>query len=324
MRVDSRRFVAVLTAIAMLGSTAACGDDDPVSPPTPPGAPTNLDVAATAATKAQLSFTGVADATSYIVQRALGAGAFAAVDTITGTTFEDTGLQAATNYRYRIVSMTGRTPGDFSTEMEITTAPVGVVGAVMLARRRMGGAGMGDRGHPPTAPAPKLKGMSSSAGRRITTVSIETSDPVAYVTSRPDPLTLFIDSHGEVTGYTGPALTDVRRIVCVSSVSGIAGNRGQANYATSKAGVIGVVDALALELAKRQGTINAVAPGFIETQMTAAIPFMTREVGRRLNAMSQGGLPVDVAETIAWYANPASTAVNGNVVRVCGQMMMGA
>ena len=71
-------------------------------------------------------------------------------------------------------------------------------------------------------------------------------------------------------------------------------------------------------------TVNAVAPGFIETKMTAAVPFVTREVGRRLNAMSQGGLPVDVAETIAWYANPGSTAVNGNVVRVCGQMMLGA
>ena len=71
-------------------------------------------------------------------------------------------------------------------------------------------------------------------------------------------------------------------------------------------------------------TINAVAPGFIKTKMTAAVPFATREVGQRLNAMTQGGLPVDVAETIAWYANPGSTAVNGNVVRVCGQMMLGA
>ena len=71
-------------------------------------------------------------------------------------------------------------------------------------------------------------------------------------------------------------------------------------------------------------TVNAVAPGFIETKMTAAVPFATREVGRRLNALSQGGLPVDVAETIAWFASPASTAVNGNVVRVCGQMMLGA
>jgi 3-oxoacyl-[acyl-carrier protein] reductase len=87
--------------------------------------------------------------------------------------------------------------------------------------------------------------------------------------------------------------------------------------------VIGLVESLRDEL--RDGiTVNAVAPGFIETRMTAAMPLATREVGRRLNAMSQGGLPVDVAETIAWYADPASTAVNGNVVRVCGQMMLGA
>jgi 3-oxoacyl-[acyl-carrier protein] reductase len=113
------------------------------------------------------------------------------------------------------------------------------------------------------------------------------------------------------------------RIVGVSSIAGIAGNVGQTNYATSKAGVIGLVQAYADSL-EDQITINAVAPGFIYTQMTAAVPFMTREVGAMLNAMSQGGLPVDVAETIAWYANPASTAVNGNVVRVCGQMMLGA
>jgi 3-oxoacyl-[acyl-carrier protein] reductase len=113
------------------------------------------------------------------------------------------------------------------------------------------------------------------------------------------------------------------RIVGVASTSGIAGNLGQTNYATSKAGVIGLVDSLADDLTDGI-TINAVAPGFIETKMTAAVPFATREVGRRLNSLSQGGLPVDVAETIAWFANPASTAVNGNVVRVCGQMMMGA
>jgi 3-oxoacyl-[acyl-carrier protein] reductase len=114
------------------------------------------------------------------------------------------------------------------------------------------------------------------------------------------------------------------RIVCVSSMSGIAGNSGQTNYATSKAGVIGMVEALAPELAKRGATINAVAPGFIETQMTDAMPIAIREAGRRMNSMSQGGLPVDVAETIAWFANPASTGVNGNVVRVCGQSLLGA
>ncbi|WP_372734455.1 3-oxoacyl-ACP reductase [Nocardioides sp.] len=112
-------------------------------------------------------------------------------------------------------------------------------------------------------------------------------------------------------------------VVGVASIAGIAGNVGQTNYATSKAGVIGLVDSLADEL-KNGITINAVAPGFIITQMTDAVPLATREVGQRLNAMAQGGLPVDVAETIAWYANPASAAVNGNVVRVCGQMMLGA
>ncbi|CAN5307249.1 3-oxoacyl-ACP reductase [soil metagenome] len=113
------------------------------------------------------------------------------------------------------------------------------------------------------------------------------------------------------------------RIIGVASIAGIAGNVGQTNYAASKAGVIGFVDSLADQLTDSI-TINAVAPGFIVTQMTAAVPFATREVGARLNTMAQGGLPVDVAETIAWYACPGSSAVNGNVVRVCGQMMLGA
>jgi 3-oxoacyl-[acyl-carrier protein] reductase len=113
------------------------------------------------------------------------------------------------------------------------------------------------------------------------------------------------------------------RIVGVSSIAGIAGNAGQTNYAASKAGVIGLVDALADRLADGI-TINAVAPGFIHTKMTDATPLLTREIGSMLNSLQQGGLPVDVAEAIAWYANPASTAVNGNVVRVCGQMMLGA
>ncbi|MBK5977635.1 3-oxoacyl-ACP reductase [Acinetobacter baumannii] len=113
------------------------------------------------------------------------------------------------------------------------------------------------------------------------------------------------------------------RIVCVSSISGIAGNLGQTNYAASKAGVIGLVKFTA-PILKNGITINAVAPGFIETQMTAAIPFAIREAGRRMNSMQQGGLPVDVAETIAWFASTASTGVKGNVVRVCGQSLLGA
>src|SRR3954447_20496952 len=122
----------------------------------------------------------------------------------------------------------------------------------------------------------------------------------------------------------GDVLKPGARVVTVSSMSGIAGNRGQSNYATTKAGVIGTVDALAPVLAQRDATINAVAPGFIETKMTAAMPIGTREAGRRMSSLAQGGLPVDVAETIAWFANPASSAVNGNTVRVCGQNLLGA
>ena len=114
------------------------------------------------------------------------------------------------------------------------------------------------------------------------------------------------------------------RIIAVSSLSGLAGNMGQSNYALSKAAWIGAVRRLAPQLAWRGLTINAVAPGFIETQMTAAIPFAIREAGRRMNSLGQGGHPVDVAETIAWLAEPASGGVNGQVVRVCGQSLLGA
>jgi 3-oxoacyl-[acyl-carrier protein] reductase len=114
------------------------------------------------------------------------------------------------------------------------------------------------------------------------------------------------------------------RIVCVSSISGIAGNAGQTNYSASKAGVIGLVESSAPALAARGITINAVAPGFIETQMTAAIPLGLREAGRRLSSLQQGGLPVDVAETIAWLASPGSAGITGSVVRVCGQSLIGA
>ncbi|MEU1438680.1 3-oxoacyl-ACP reductase [Streptomyces sp. NPDC005786] len=115
------------------------------------------------------------------------------------------------------------------------------------------------------------------------------------------------------------------RIVATASIAGIAGNNGQTNYAASKAGIIGLVRSLAPRAAADHGvTVNAVAPGFIETKMTAAVPLLIREAGRRMNSLSQGGLPVDVAETTAWFAQPASSAVNGQVVRVCGQSLLGA
>lgn len=122
----------------------------------------------------------------------------------------------------------------------------------------------------------------------------------------------------------GQGLNPGGRIVCVSSISGIAGNLGQTNYATSKAGVIGLVQSLAPLAARQQVTVNGVAPGFIETQMTAKIPLLIREAGRRMNSLSQGGQAVDVAQTIAWLAHPASGGINGQVVRVCGQSLLGA
>jgi 3-oxoacyl-[acyl-carrier protein] reductase len=112
-------------------------------------------------------------------------------------------------------------------------------------------------------------------------------------------------------------LNDDGRIVCVSSLSAIAGNAGQTNYATSKAGLIDLVSDLELD---RGITINAVAPGFIETRMTAAMPLAIREAGRRMNSLRQGGLPVDVAETVAFLAG---SGIDRNVLRVCGQSVLG-
>ena len=123
---------------------------------------------------------------------------------------------------------------------------------------------------------------------------------------------------------THGGLSDDAHIVCVSSISAIAGNVGQTNYATSKAGVIGLVESTAKLFKGSKRTINAVAPGFIETKMTASMPFAIREAGRRMNAMSQGGEPVDVAETISWLMSPQSIAINGQIVRVCGLSLLGA
>lgn len=120
------------------------------------------------------------------------------------------------------------------------------------------------------------------------------------------------------------ALRDGAREICLASISGIAGNAGQSNYAAAKAGLVGYVAARAEALSRRGITVNAVAPGFIETAMTQRIPFITREAGRRLNALMQGGRPEDVAEAIAFLARPATACVSGQTLRVCGQSLLGA
>ncbi|MGQ0529783.1 MAG: 3-oxoacyl-ACP reductase [Panacagrimonas sp.] len=122
----------------------------------------------------------------------------------------------------------------------------------------------------------------------------------------------------------GEGFTAGARIVCISSIGGIAGNAGQTNYGATKAGIIGYAQALAPDMARRGGAINAVAPGFIETQMTAAMPLVNREVGRRLNSLSQGGLPIDIAEAVTFFASPLASGINGQTLRVCGQNFVGA
>jgi 3-oxoacyl-[acyl-carrier protein] reductase len=121
-----------------------------------------------------------------------------------------------------------------------------------------------------------------------------------------------------------PLLQDGGRVVCLSSTVGISGNAGQTNYTTAKAGLIGFVRALAPSLKKRGITVNAVAPGFIETRLTDAIPVATREVARRLPNLSQGGLPKDVAEVITFLVSPGAYGITGELVRVCGGALNGA
>jgi 3-oxoacyl-[acyl-carrier protein] reductase len=126
------------------------------------------------------------------------------------------------------------------------------------------------------------------------------------------------------TAALDPLLRDNGRVICLSSIAGLAGNVGQAAYAASKAGIVGFVRATAEQLADRGITANAIAPGFIETRMTAAIPVAIREVARRLSALSQGGLPEDVAQAIVFLASPGAQGITGRTLRVCGGAFVGA
>lgn len=138
-------------------------------------------------------------------------------------------------------------------------------------------------------------------------------------------LSINLDAVAQITRslVDGPLRND-GRIICLSSVAGIAGNMGQTNYAASKAGVIGLVRQWAPALADRGITVNAVAPGFIETRLTAAIPVVIREVGRRLSALGQGGMPRDVGDLITFLSTPGSSGITGSVIRVCGGAFIGA
>jgi 3-oxoacyl-[acyl-carrier protein] reductase len=126
------------------------------------------------------------------------------------------------------------------------------------------------------------------------------------------------------TSALEPLLRENARVVCLSSIAGIAGNMGQTNYSASKAGIVGFVRVAAEHFADRGIAVNAVAPGFIETRMTASIPVAIREVARRLSALGQGGLPEDVAQTIVFLSSPGAYGITGCTLRVCGGAFIGA
>ncbi len=118
------------------------------------------------------------------------------------------------------------------------------------------------------------------------------------------------------------------RIVNITSVSGLAGNAGQANYASSKAGMIGLTKTLAKELASRQITVNAVAPGFIETDMTSGLDEKTRDIIlkniplKRLGQPSELGQPSDIANMVDYLCSEKAAYITGQIFTVDGGMVM--
>ena len=114
------------------------------------------------------------------------------------------------------------------------------------------------------------------------------------------------------------------RIISTSSISGIAGNFGQSNYTATKAALIGYSASKSKELKAKGITINAIAPGYIETEMVKTMPLMTRIFAERLTSLAQAGKPEDIAEAMAFLAHPGTECINGQVLRVCGGSFLGA
>jgi len=111
------------------------------------------------------------------------------------------------------------------------------------------------------------------------------------------------------------------RIINMTSVIGIRGNAGQTNYAASKAGLIGFTKSLARELGPRNITVNAVAPGYIETEMTASLPDKVKESILDQVPLGRMGQPKDIARAVSFLAHPQSDYITGQVLNVNGGML---
>jgi 3-oxoacyl-[acyl-carrier protein] reductase len=112
------------------------------------------------------------------------------------------------------------------------------------------------------------------------------------------------------------------RIINLASVVGVMGNPGQANYVASKAGIIGLTKTVAKELGARNITVNAVAPGFIETDMTAVLSDKAKEAMLAMIPLQRAGTPQDVADAIAFLASDQAAYITGQVIHVTGGMYM--